>query len=419
MFMVRTALLLAFLFSVLSLAQSMAQPGKPKKEMTGDFIDIKAPSLRKADSSQFSISLAEGTKEGKDFKSLQDSLVASDSGTHTLVAKGFMSGSGQANPNLGGGFLGSENFGNNNGDIRRSLRNSFVKDTLVVKSLFDTRTHSLQIVDLSVTRSLVREDTTDLYDEVDEEEIVEVSEEIQVDSVWLTLTNYYAVWDSRNINPYKFDLNEFKDSLDLTLFDSAKVGAWSSPLAANKLTSNFGMRGWRWHHGVDLDLTVGDPVYASFDGIVRINRSERGGYGKFLVLRHRNGLETLYGHLSKQLVTTGEEVSAGQLIGLGGNTGRSTGPHLHYEVRYNGLAFDPKYIYDFENNRLITNIFTLKPQHFRHLSQQRQTVFVRVRPGDSLGRIARRYHTSVPVLCKLNNMSPRSLLRSGKKLRVK
>jgi hypothetical protein len=418
--MVRTALLLAFLLSNLYVAQIQAQSPKARRENYGDFFDIKAPSLRKADSARLSARLAGATQDGQDFKSLQDTLVASDSGQQRLPSRGFLAGAGRENANLGGGFLGSENFGNNtDNSLRQSLRERLVKDTVVVKSLFASKQAPLPVVDLSMTRSLVREDTTDLYDEGETEEIVEVTEEIQVDSVWLTLTNYYAVWDSRNINPYKFDLNEFKDSVDLTLFDTTHTGAWSSPLAANRLTSNFGMRGWRWHHGVDLELNIGDPVFASFDGIVRINRSERGGYGRFLVLRHRNGLETLYGHLSKQLVKAGEEVKAGQLIALGGNTGRSTGPHLHYEVRYNGLAFDPKFIYDFDNNRLITNIFTLKPQHFRHLSQQRQMVYMRVRTGDSLGRIARRYHTTVPVLCQLNNISPRSLLKLGRKLRVK
>jgi murein DD-endopeptidase MepM/ murein hydrolase activator NlpD len=418
--MLRTALLITCLVAVLPLAPSQAQSTKNRKENTGDFIDIKAPSLRKADSARLEARLTEGNKDGKDFKLQQDTLVATDTGQLILRGRGFLSGAGQGNASHGGGFPGSENFGNNSDQlIRHSLRSRYVKDTIVVKNLFSTKATVLQSIDLNMPRSLVREDTTDLYDEGQVEEIVEVTEEIQVDSVWLTMTSYFAIWDSRNINPYKFDLNDFKDSVDLTLFDTTHTGTWSSPLATNKLTSNFGMRGWRWHHGVDLDLNIGDPVFASFDGIVRINRSERGGYGKFLVLRHRNGLETLYGHLSKQLVATGEEVQAGQLIGLGGNTGRSTGPHLHYEVRYNGLAFDPKYIYDFDNNRLITNIFTLKPQHFRHLSQQRQTVYMQVKTGDSLGRIARRYQTTVPVLCQLNNMSPRSLLKAGRKLRVK
>jgi murein DD-endopeptidase MepM/ murein hydrolase activator NlpD len=179
------------------------------------------------------------------------------------------------------------------------------------------------------------------------------------------------------------------------------------------------MRGWRWHHGVDLDLNTGDPVYASFDGVVRIKRYERGGYGNFVVLRHSNGLETLYAHLSKQILQVGDTVSAGQLIGLGGSTGRSTGPHLHYEVRYNGYAFDPKYIYDFEQGTIISNIFYLSPNHFQHLLNQRQTVSHIVKRGDTLSRIARKYRTSVQQLMKLNGLSASTILRPGRRVRVR
>lgn len=273
-------------------------------------------------------------------------------------------------------------------------------------------------IDLTISKSLLREDTTDLYD-ISEDEMVEVSEELAIDCVWVKLTGYYAIWDSNTINPYKVDIEKFKDSVNLVLFDDSKDFKWSSPLVSNKVTSDFGHRWHRWHHGVDLGLHIGDSVLSSFDGIVRLSKYERWGYGNYIILRHYNGLETLYGHLSKSLVEVGDHVKAGNLIGYGGNTGRSTGPHLHYELRYQGYAFDPRMIYDFENNKILTNMFTLTPEHFGHLTKHRQTIWYKVKRGDSLSRIASRYKVSVHQLCELNKINKNTQLRSGKRLRVR
>ncbi|GEM_PF-725838 len=273
-------------------------------------------------------------------------------------------------------------------------------------------------VNLTVRRSWMREDTTNLYD-IEFENIVTVSEELSIDCVWVTLTKYYAVWNSKQINPYRYDISEFTESVPVQLYDSTKDQHWSMPLAEARLTSSFGFRRYRWHHGVDLDLNTGDPVYASFDGIVRISRYSRGGYGNFVVLRHYNGLETLYGHLSKAHVKVGQFVKAGEEIGKGGSTGRSTGPHLHYEVRYRGYAFDPMEIYDFQNQRIKTDIFNLKPAHFQHLQTQRQTVWHTVQRGESLAKIAVKYSTTVYNICKLNRISSKTTLIAGKKLRIK
>jgi murein DD-endopeptidase MepM/ murein hydrolase activator NlpD len=396
-------------------AQPKPPAAKSQKFSFRDFIDIKVPRLFKTPGRNGKPGRFDQAAQAK--IALADSLVATDSGQQQIEgSKGFLSGTGQ-----GGAFPGSENFGAATIKLGHELSQKYLQDsTFKVRNLFKEAPPLLAPVSFQMPTSLLREDTTDLYDESFAEDIVEVQEQVQIDSVWLTLTSYFAIWDSRNINPYNFDLNQFKDSVNLTLFDTAQVGRWSPPLASNRLTSEFGMRGWRWHHGVDLDLNIGDPVYSSFEGVVRIKRAERGGYGNFIVLRHRNGLETLYGHLSQHLVKLGEEVKAGQLIGLGGNTGRSTGPHLHYEVRYNGLAFDPKFIYDFDKGEVVSSIFTLKPEHFRHLTHQRQTVTVTLRYGDTLGRLARRYQTTVAELCQLNNFaSAKVTLRPGRKLRVK
>ncbi|HSZ26117.1 MAG TPA: M23 family metallopeptidase, partial [Cytophagaceae bacterium] len=180
------------------------------------------------------------------------------------------------------------------------------------------------------------EDTVFFDDAEGEMSVVEVNEQINLDSVWVTIAQYYAIWDSRTINPYKIDGADFKDTITFVLYDSTAGYRWSMPLNYNRINSRFGMRRIRWHYGTDLDLSVGDPVKSIFDGIVRIVQFDGRGYGRYIVVRHYNGLETLYGHLSATNVTVGQLVKAGEEIGKGGNTGRSTGPHLHFEVRYEG-----------------------------------------------------------------------------------
>ena len=126
----------------------------------------------------------------------------------------------------------------------------------------------------------------------------------------------------------------------------------------------YGPRRRRQHQGVDLPLKTGDPVYATFCGRVRISQYNRGGYGNLVIIRHDNGLETYYGHLSERLVEPDQWVEAGQIIGLGGSTGRSTGPHLHFETRYYGQSFDPERLIDFKNGTLSRETFLLKKSFF-------------------------------------------------------
>jgi murein DD-endopeptidase MepM/ murein hydrolase activator NlpD len=392
----------------------LAQKKTTKKESSGDFIEFTIPGSRWKPSDEALINgkRTKGFEKGQGENSVTDTLIANENGSERIkyLATGGSSGIQDGNAAQ------SE-------QMRKALRNylqtrGFDNDSLIIKDLFNENRPALDFLDLGMKRSLLREDTTDLYD-VAEEDIVVVSEEVNIDSTWVTISDYYSIWDTEVINPYKFDIRQLRDTIPLVLFDSLKEQRWSPPLASIKLTSEFGMRGWRWHHGVDLDLNTGDPVYASFDGVVRIRRYERGGYGNFVVLRHNNGLETLYAHLSKQVLQVGDTVSAGQLIGLGGSTGRSTGPHLHYEVRYNGYAFDPKYIYDFEQGTIISNIFHLSPEHFQHLLNQRQVVFHIVKRGDTLSRIAQKYRTSVRQLMKLNGLSASTMLRPGRRIRIR
>ena len=138
-----------------------------------------------------------------------------------------------------------------------------------------------------------------------------------------------------------------------------------------------------------------------------------------MVLRHYNGFETVYGHLSRRDVTPGLFIKAGQMLGLGGSTGRSSGPHLHFELRYEGNPINPDYVYDFAKNTLKSRVFELNPTHFKHFTQIKQSVYHRIRSGDSLWLIGRKYRVSVGQICRLNGISPRSTLRIGRRLRIR
>ncbi|GIV40369.1 MAG: hypothetical protein KatS3mg033_2169 [Thermonema sp.] len=268
--------------------------------------------------------------------------------------------------------------------------------------------------------SVVNEDTNSL--KYEEPALVQVSEFLKIDCVWVKAAEYYSIWSSEYINPYKIDPSTFKDTIPIHLYDSTRQHYWFPPLDSYWKTSSFGYRWGRFHHGTDLALRVGDPIYATFDGIVRIARYDR-GYGYHVVLRHYNGLETLYGHMSKILCKVGQEVKAGDVIGLGGSTGRSTGPHLHFEFRYAGNSFNPEEIFDFHTSpskSIKGEWFYLLPQHFRHLGATvKQQVWYIVRSGDTLSHIARRYGVSVSYLMKINGLGPRSIIRPGQRLRIR
>ena len=144
---------------------------------------------------------------------------------------------------------------------------------------------------------------------------------------------------------------DMPDSFRISLKD------FCMPTTSRVLTSNFGARWGRQHKGLDIKVYTGDTIRAAFSGKVRIVRYERRGYGKYVVIRHYNGLETIYGHLSEQLVEEDQEVRAGDVIGLGGNTGRSTGSHLHFETRLCGVALNPALMFDFRNQDVIDDYY--------------------------------------------------------------
>lgn len=198
-------------------------------------------------------------------------------------------------------------------------------------------------------------------------------------------------------------------------------GAHFPTLHGTLLNSPYGIRKHRLHRGVDLHLHIGDSVVAAYPGKVVVSKYNRRGYGNYVMIEHANGTRTLYAHLQKRLVDVGATVEGGQLIGKGGNTGRSSGPHLHFEIRYGEVNIDPATVFDFEKGELLPNTdrYALAPAIDSHSAIQAELSkhrFHRVRPGDTLGKIAQMYGTTVEKLCKLNKITRTSILRIGQNI---
>jgi hypothetical protein len=180
------------------------------------------------------------------------------------------------------------------------------------------------------------------------------------------------------------------------------------------------LRGFMYtHKGLDIRMNTGDTVRSSFDGVIRYAKYNRGGFGNLVIIRHYNGLETYYAHLSRIKVKVNQVVKAGDLIGLVGSTGRSRGPHLHYEVRYHDLPLDPMRMIDYEKGTLIAEKFPVTKQVFYPNDYNVNAVYHKVRSGDTLGLLARKYHTSVKEHCAMNKIKTSTTLRIGRTLRVR
>lgn len=251
-------------------------------------------------------------------------------------------------------------------------------------------------------------------------------------------TVYSRYWDNDNISPYRsVKLDSIPSSVAINLVDSLKH--YRFPYVG-RITSRYGIRHRRPHNGIDMALKVGDTICSAFDGRVRFSKATDTGYGTLIIIRHDNGLETYHGHLSARLVEENDRVVAGQPIGLGGNSGRSTGPHLHFETRFYGQSFDPERIINFRTGELRRDYFLLKKSYFSIYSKYSQDFnaeaernaaekkenelsaekrYYKVRSGDYLGLIAKRHGTTVSAICRLNGISPNTTLQIGKVLRVK
>ena len=237
------------------------------------------------------------------------------------------------------------------------------------------------------------------------------------------------------------DLMKLRDTLWMCLADELH-SEFVIPVPG-VVTSRYGFRNGRYHNGIDLDLEIGDTVVAAWSGKVRYAKFNDGGFGNLVIIRHHNGLETFYAHLSKHLVAPDQEVNAGDPIGLGGNTGHSFGAHLHFEVRFYDAAMNPEQVIDFnkkemkdENLMVHKNLFRpgAKPtdqnvvaddEHGESIASVRKTEstagrkYYKVRPGDTLSEIAVRHNTTVSRLCSLNGIRPTKTLQVGQSVRVK
>lgn len=214
----------------------------------------------------------------------------------------------------------------------------------------------------------------------------------------------YPVWSNSFVHKYE----------DVELPDSVVISmkGYCMPTDSTRITDKYGYRPrrGRLHLGIDIKVRTGDTIRAVFDGRVRIARYERRGYGHYLLIRHPNGLETVYGHLSKKLVAENDIVHAGDPIGLGGNTGRSTGSHLHFETRILGNAINPAFMFNFPEQRAATDYYVY--------AKNTREVYYKVRKGDTLSRIALQNETSVANICKLNGLSRNAVIKAGQTLRV-
>jgi len=223
-------------------------------------------------------------------------------------------------------------------------------------------------------------------------------------------------WCNEMIHIRKYDLTKKNDTTPIVLQDCEGIFCYKHP-HNGYVTSNFGMRRGRYHYGIDLKLYTGDSVFCAFDGIVRISKFSK-SYGHVVVVRHFNGLETLYAHLSKRLVDVNTPIRSGDVVGLGGNTGRSTGSHLHFECRYFGEPINPSDVIDFENFCVKSDTLYLTQKNFEYQVEARKAKYYTIKSGDTLSKIAKRHGTSVKALCKLNNIKPSTVLRIGRRIRV-
>ncbi|MBQ9891546.1 MAG: peptidoglycan DD-metalloendopeptidase family protein [Bacteroidales bacterium] len=258
-------------------------------------------------------------------------------------------------------------------------------------------------------------------------------------------------WNTETTNPYRITEDQLPAEWTLWVVDT--LDSYCCP-NKTQFSSRYGYRHGRRHTGIDLPYPTGTPVYAAFDGKVRVS-DYTGGYGNLIIIRHANGLETFYGHLKESKVKPGDWVHAGDVIALGGSTGRSSGPHLHFETRYKGLSFDPMWLIDFNTGVLRHRLFRLKRSWFspgcryfqqdddedviaegdeadriaaeekakkeaaaREAAARAAIRYHTVRSGETLSSIARKHGTTVNTLCRLNGIKPTTTLQIGRRLRV-
>jgi hypothetical protein len=305
-----------------------------------------------------------------------------------------------------------------------------VQETFAQDSFFDP----IDTIETANGTILIYGDRTWAY--LGEEDFEGIMNEHLHELVCLDSTyGYKSIWSNEDvITCATNDVSLLKDTLWMCVLDSLH-DAYAMPFDG-PMTSKYGYRKGRRHNGVDIDLETGDTIYAAFDGKIRYAQYHDNGFGNLVVIRHYNGLETYYAHCSKLLVAPNQDVKAGDPIGLGGNTGHSTGSHLHFEVRFYDNPIDPELIFDFKEKVVQDNLFVhsgvFQPNSSSSVhhsgsssssssssSVDRDARTYKVRSGDSLWIIANRYGTTVSNLCKLNGLRETDVLQIGQVIRLK
>lgn len=313
-------------------------------------------------------------------------------------------------------------------NLKRTVRKFFISIVLAVASV-PVHGQDLLARQAPVDRRMAAVDTLMLKN-------IAMREEAESPSADL-----YANWD----NKYAHRATELPEHFKIDLRH------FCMPTTSRVITSNFGARWGRQHKGLDIKVYIGDTIRSAFSGKVRIVRYERSGYGKYIVIRHNNGLETIYGHLSSQLVSENQEVRAGDVIGLGGNTGRSTGSHLHFETRLCGVALNPALMFDFREQDVTGDFYAFNRSSYDSESAtatrlrgkqdnssiaknsdrdndyatnkrstsglEDQVQYHKVAKGETLDAIAKKRGVTIDKICKLNHISKKMRLRPGQILR--
>jgi hypothetical protein len=217
------------------------------------------------------------------------------------------------------------------------------------------------------------------------------------------------------INDEIFSYNTKRDSIrDTVLIICSGERKFTMPVYGKLF------RGFMYaHKGLDIKLNKGDTIRSAFDGVVRYAKYNRGGFGNLVIIRHYNGLETYYAHLSRSLVKVNQLVRSGDPIALGGSTGRSRGPHLHFEVRYKDVPLDPMRLIDIDNQKLICTTFPITKRVFYPNDYNVNAVYYKIKSGDTVGKLAKKYHTSVKEICAMNKIKATTTLKVGRTLRVR
>ena len=230
----------------------------------------------------------------------------------------------------------------------------------------------------------------------------------------LPATNFYDDFDENTVFQITAEEN-FADSTSL-IIENDSLGYFSTPKLGT-VTSKFGWRDGRMHKGIDIQLSRGEAISSAFDGMVRYAQ-KKGSFGNVIIIRHYNGLETVYAHLSKIKVKLEQVVKSGAIIGLGGNTGRSSGPHLHFEMRFKGQALNPASIISFTDNQPFNDTIVIKKTRYGISTYPSNAKLHTIEKGETWFEIAKQYGITLKELCYLNATDRRYYLKVGQKLRI-